>query len=225
MRIADLNTLDRTAFVAAIGHVYEDTPWVAERAWSSRRFASLDQLCDAMQAAVTNASREEQLALLGALAKCAPPLRNARERNELLRCALHGEIDIIGSDHSPCPPMMKDSHNVFAIWGGIAGVQSTLQVLLHLGFDPARIAATTAKNPARRFRLPRRGAIEVGNFADLTLVDPDANSAPALLHRHGVSPYAGSALQGVIKRTIRRGATIFADGVIVNHSKGQFVHA
>ena len=36
MRIADLNTLDRSAFYGAVGHVYEDTPWVAERAWSSR---------------------------------------------------------------------------------------------------------------------------------------------------------------------------------------------
>jgi OHCU decarboxylase len=66
MKIADLNHMDGAAFVAAIGHVYEDTPWVAERAWSSRPFASLDRLCDSMQAAVANAAREEQLSLLRA---------------------------------------------------------------------------------------------------------------------------------------------------------------
>jgi OHCU decarboxylase len=66
MRIADLNALDYSAFCAAVGHVYEDTPWVAERAWSERPCASLDQLCDAMEAAVLNASREEQIALLRA---------------------------------------------------------------------------------------------------------------------------------------------------------------
>jgi allantoinase len=168
---------------------------------------------------------EEDVLRIGALAKCAPPLRGGAERNELLRRTLGGDIDIIGSDHSPCPPMMKDRENFFDIWGGIAGVQSTLQVLLQLDLDQARIAAMTAKNPARRFRLPRRGAIEAGNFADLILVDPLATGAPALLHRHRVSPYSGRALKGVIKRTIRRGATIFADGAIVKHTKGKFVHA
>ncbi len=168
---------------------------------------------------------EEDLLKIGALAKCAPPLRSVAERDELLRCARHGEIDIIGSDHSPCPPMMKDYDNFFEIWGGIAGVQSTLQVLFHLGFDPARIAATTAKNPARRFGLPHRGVIEVGNFADVTLIDPNASAAPEMLHRHRVSPYADRVLKGVVKRTIRRGVTIFADGAIADQSKGQFVHA
>ena len=66
MKIADLNMLDRSAFCGSIGHVYEDTPWVAERSWSERPFASLDQLCGAMQGAVANAPREEQLALLRA---------------------------------------------------------------------------------------------------------------------------------------------------------------
>jgi OHCU decarboxylase len=66
MKIADLNTFDRTAFCGAIGHVYEDTPWVAERAWDARPFGSLEQLCDAMQSAVAHASSAEQLALLRA---------------------------------------------------------------------------------------------------------------------------------------------------------------
>jgi allantoinase len=168
---------------------------------------------------------EDDLLQIGVLAKCAPPLRAAAERDDLLRRALQGEIDIIGSDHSPCPPMMKDRENFFEVWGGIAGVQSTLQVLFDVGFEPARIAATTAANPARRFKLPRRGSLEVGNFADLVLIDTQESSAPALLHRHRISPYVGRALRGVVQRTIRRGATIFVDGAIVNHSKGQFIHA
>jgi allantoinase len=168
---------------------------------------------------------EEDLLRVGAIAKCAPPLRSAPERSDLLDCAIGGDIDIIGSDHSPCPPEMKDRANFFEIWGGIAGVQSTLQVLMHLGFPAERIAATTAANPARRFKLPNRGALEAGNFADITLVDPHAAAAPPLLHRHGISPYSGRALKGAVRRTVRRGATIYADGVIVNDTKGRFVHA
>jgi allantoinase len=168
---------------------------------------------------------EDDLLQIGAIAKCAPPLRSVAERDDLLKRALHGDIDIIGSDHSPCPPMMKDRKSFFDIGGGIGGGQSTLTVLMHLGFGPRRIAATTAKNPAQRFRLPNRGAIEVGNYADITLVDPQEVTQTALLHRHRVSPYGGRALKGAVRRTIRRGATIFADGAIINDTKGQFVHA
>jgi len=66
MKISDLNELDRNAFLSAIGHVYEDSPWVAERAWLKRPFASLDSLCETMNAEVTNASQQEQLSLLRA---------------------------------------------------------------------------------------------------------------------------------------------------------------
>jgi len=66
MKISDLNGLDQEGFVKAIGHVYEDSPWVARRAWEIRPFASVDNLCDRMNTAVLSAAREEQLALLRA---------------------------------------------------------------------------------------------------------------------------------------------------------------
>ena len=76
---------------------------------------------------------EGDLLRIGAIAKCAPPLRNIEERESLRHAARHGEIDIIGSDHSPCPPEMKDRASFFEIWGGIAGVQSTIPALLDIG--------------------------------------------------------------------------------------------
>lgn len=66
MKIAELSALDREAFLAAIGHVYEDSPWVAERTWLGRPFASLDSLCEVMNTEVTSATYDEQLALLRA---------------------------------------------------------------------------------------------------------------------------------------------------------------
>jgi len=66
MGIGDLNGLERVGFVSALGHVYEESPWVAERAWSRRPFASLDDLCEVMNAVVRDASKEEQLRLLRA---------------------------------------------------------------------------------------------------------------------------------------------------------------
>jgi 2-oxo-4-hydroxy-4-carboxy-5-ureidoimidazoline decarboxylase len=77
--LAGMNALDRKTFVALLGHVFEHSPWVADRAWSGRPFASIEDLHARMVAAVDDATREEQLALirahpelLGRLAQAAP---------------------------------------------------------------------------------------------------------------------------------------------------------
>jgi 2-oxo-4-hydroxy-4-carboxy-5-ureidoimidazoline decarboxylase len=66
MTVAELNTLDRDHFVAAIGWVFEHSPWVAERAWPGRPFATVEALHRAMIVQVEAASPEEQIALLRA---------------------------------------------------------------------------------------------------------------------------------------------------------------
>ena len=66
MNLAELNAKDRAGFVDAVGWVFEESPWVADRAWAKRPFASLDELHDAMVSIVTGASLDEQLALLRA---------------------------------------------------------------------------------------------------------------------------------------------------------------
>ena len=66
MTLEDLNTSDREGFVAAVGWIFEHSPWAAERAWSHRPFGSLNALHSAMVAEVSAACPEEQLALLRA---------------------------------------------------------------------------------------------------------------------------------------------------------------
>lgn len=147
---------------------------------------------------------------LGAVAKCAPPMRSAEGRPPL------AGIDIVGSDHSPAPLSMKQDADFFKVWGGIAGVQHTLAVLLELA-GPARVAELTAANPARRFGLARKGRLEVGCDADFTLVDLDAPhtvSREQLFQRHGLSPYIGRTFRATVRRTVLRGRTIFQDGRI-----------
>ena len=75
---------------------------------------------------------EDDLERLGTLAKCAPPLRPAEERDALWRELARGRIALVASDHSPCPPAMKEGGFARA-WGGIAGAQSTLALLLRRG--------------------------------------------------------------------------------------------
>lgn len=80
MKLADLNAADRTAFVAALGGIFEHSPWVAEAAFAARPFHDVDQLHAAMVAAVHGAPRERQLALIRAHPELAG---RAMVRNEL----------------------------------------------------------------------------------------------------------------------------------------------
>lgn len=173
---------------------------------------------------------EADLARLGAIAKCAPPLRASDDRDAVWSHLLAGQVDVVASDHSPAEPAMKERPFEDA-WGGIAGVQSTLPVLVDRCLTQAditfeRVAALTAATPARRFALPGKGLIEVGSAADLVLIDPARSftlAAADLHQRHRSSPYLGRTFRGVVRRTIRRGETIALDGVIVARTKGHFV--
>ena len=66
LNLEELNSLNRDGFVEALGWIFEDSPWVAERAWACRPYASLEALHQAMIDVVQQASEAEQLALLRA---------------------------------------------------------------------------------------------------------------------------------------------------------------
>jgi allantoinase len=173
---------------------------------------------------------DEDMERLGAVAKCAPPLRGVEEREALWNELLAGRVDIVASDHSPAEPALKIG-DFLSAWGGIAGVQSTLAVLFDRGHHERalpleRIAALVAETPARRFRIARKGAMAPGHDADLVLIDPAASftlAAEELQQRHKMSPYAGASFRGTVRRTIRRGETIFADGRITARSGGRLI--
>jgi len=169
---------------------------------------------------------EDDLLRMGAILKCTPPLRSAVERDALWSFVTGGQVDIIGSDHSPCPPDMKQKDNFFAIWGGIAGIQSTLAVLVERGLPLPKLAELTATLSAQRFQIAKRGAIKVGCHADLALVDMNATftlQPDSLLQRHRLSPYAGRHFRGSVQQTYRDGELIYAGGAIVSESRGKLV--
>lgn len=144
---------------------------------------------------------EDDLGTLGTRAKCAPPLR-PREEVEALRRRL-SSVDLVASDHSPCPPAMK-AGDFTAAWGGIAGAQATLGLMLER-LPPQTAAALTSANPARRFKLPK-GRLEPGADADLTLVDLRDRRVPVLQDRHKLSPYADRPLPRIVRTWVRGGA-------------------
>jgi allantoinase len=163
---------------------------------------------------------EDDLEALGTRAKCAPPLRSASERDALWERI--GDIAFVASDHSPCPPHMKEG-DFTAAWGGIAGSQTLLPLLLDSGrLSLEQIARLTSTGPARRLRLPK-GGLEPGADADLVLIDIRERDAPELHDRHRLSPFAGRPLRGRVVRTILRGTTVFHDGRIVAEPLGRLL--
>ena len=173
---------------------------------------------------------EEDIERLGAIAKCAPPPRDAVHQEALWAKVMDGSVDAIASDHSPAPPEMKTG-DFWKAWGGIQGVQSTLSVLLERGYfvrelPLEHIVSLLAGAPALRFRIPGKGSLAQGADADLVLVDLSDSQivrAEDLHQRHRLSPYIGAKFRGAVRRTIRRGETIFQNGAITARHAGRFV--
>jgi allantoinase len=153
--------------------------------------------------------------------KCAPPIRSRANRDELWNALAAGEIDLVATDHSPAPPMLKrlSDGNFIAAWGGIASLQLSLLAVwtgaANRGVPIEDLARWLSERPAKLAGLVHKGAITVGRDADFVVCDPDAETpvdAKALQHRHPVTPYDGRRLRGQVRTTILRGTVIFDRG-------------
>lgn len=155
------------------------------------------------------------------LLKCAPPIRTRADRDGLWSGLIDESIDLIGSDHSPCPPDLKSvvRGSFGEAWGGVASLELTLSVVWsgcverRVGLD--RLADWMCRGPAGLAGLARKGKIARGYDADLTIWDPDATRVvdqEALHQRHPVTPYHGRTLHGVVYRTLLRGRPVYDRG-------------
>ncbi len=169
---------------------------------------------------------EDDAERLGAVAKCAPPLRPAAETDALWEALGDGRVSFVVSDHAPATPAERTG-DPFSAWGGIAGCQSTLELLLTEDrLSLTALARAFASAAARRFRLAGKGALEVGADGDVVLVgldDPRVLEVAELRSRHRLSPYLGRTLTARIVATILRGQTIYRDGQLVGDPRGQLV--
>jgi allantoinase len=173
--------------------------------------------------------------------KCAPPIRSAANREALWQGLHEGVIDMITTDHSPCPPERKhrETGRFDQAWGGIASLGLALPVvwtgLRSRGGRLEMLAKWLASEPARLAGLTgltglpgRKGALAAGCDADLVIFEPDAEwtvTEKDLWFRHKLSPYLGARLRGRVLETYLRGECIFwgrgEGGVIDPKAHGQ----
>jgi allantoinase len=163
--------------------------------------------------------------------KCAPPIRSAANREELWTALETGLIDMVTTDHSPCPPAMKrlEEGRWDLAWGGIASLGLALPILwtgmIERGISIERIGRWLTAAPARLAGLTgRKGALAEGCDADIVVFDPNQRwtvTVDDLLFRHKLSPYLGAKLFGRVQETWLRGEQVFAKDQIAGNARGR----
>ncbi|QHN04269.1 allantoinase AllB [Granulicella sp. WH15] len=165
------------------------------------------------------------------LHKCAPPIRSATNREQLWQGLADGTIDLIATDHSPCPPEMKrlDTGRWDMAWGGIASLSVALPIIhteaRRRGFTLDHIARWLSAAPARLAGFETEvGSLLPGREASFTLFDPDTTHTitPEDLHfRHPVSPYVGETVTGKVHATYLRGQPVFTNNSFSSSINGR----
>jgi allantoinase len=163
--------------------------------------------------------------------KCAPPIRRRENREALWQGLRDGVIDLVATDHSPCPPAMKqiERGDFRAAWGGISSVSLALSVVWTearlRGFSLADVVRWMAEGPARLAGCQeRKGLLAPGFDADFVVFDPEAErnvNEAQLYYRHPLSPYLGKRLTGKVMMTFLRGACVFKEGTFPAEPRGR----
>ena len=154
--------------------------------------------------------------------KCCPPIRERANREQLWEALREGTIDMVVSDHSPCPPDMKlrEQGDFMKAWGGISSLQLRLPLMWTeanaRGFTVNQLAEWLCAAPARQVGLtPAKGSISVGGDADIVIWNPEREflvTPEVIHHRHKLTPYAGETLRGAVEKTFLHGQMVYDGG-------------
>jgi dihydroorotase len=175
---------------------------------------------------------EDDFVELGSRMKVYPPIRNQRDQEALLRGIRDGSIASVGSDHAPHTPAEKRG-SLETAPAGIRGVDTLAPLMIDawlagsLGADD--VVRVLAGSTAERFGVAhRKGAIEPGRDADLTIIDPNAEFTVAtdqLYTLHPESVFEGRRLRGRVTSVVRHGVEVVRDGEMIASVPGRFVRA
>ncbi|MFW9836586.1 MAG: allantoinase AllB [Candidatus Thorarchaeota archaeon] len=176
----------------------------------------------------------DEMNRLGTKSKMNPPLRAREDRAALWSALLRGAIDVVVSDHAPCPIEMKEegADDIRNAWSGVDGIQIILRVLLSEGINKARLSyakllRVCSRNPARIFGLyPKKGVLAIGADADFVIIDPNKEekiTADLMESKCGWTLYEGITMKGTPVKTFIRGIEAYNEGnVTLKPGHGMF---
>lgn len=164
---------------------------------------------------------------LGARIKCNPAIKNEADKKALLKAVASNKIDVIGTDHAPHLLSQKEGNALTAV-SGMPGIQYSLELMLSLAkqgvLSVEQVVEKMCHNPARLYRMEKRGFIRKGYKADLVVVRrsiPTNVTASDVLSKCGWSPYEGMTLPVSVAYTFVNGRPVYANGIIDETIKGE----
>ncbi|KAL2475376.1 Allantoinase [Abeliophyllum distichum] len=139
--------------------------------------------------------------------KCAPPIRDAENKEKLWAALMDGDIDMLSSDHSPTVPELKlfNDGDFLRAWGGVSSLQFVLPVTWSYGrkygITLNQLASWWSEKPAKLAGQDLKGAIAVGNQADIVVWEPEVefeldDNHHVYFKHPKISAYMGSKLAG-----------------------------
>jgi allantoinase len=163
--------------------------------------------------------------------KCAPPIREKANNDQLKKALKSGVLDFIATDHSPAPANLKEieSGSFYKAWGGIAGVQFLLPAsweALHSMLSLEEFIPLVTENPAKFIHQHKKGKLAIGFDADVTIWDPESSIRPTesdVFFKHKISPYIGKSMLGEVLETIVSGETVFKNSLIIKSHQGKWL--
>lgn len=168
----------------------------------------------------------DDYAQLGARIKWNPAVKDKRHKPQILQAVLDDIIDVIATDHAPHTLEEKANH-YSKCPGGAPMVQHSLQVMLSFFFDGKmsieKIAQKMSHDVARCFRLQERGYLREGYFADMFLLDLDAQhtiTKENILAKCGWSPLEGRTMRGLVTHTFVNGNMVWENGKVMDGTTG-----
>jgi dihydroorotase len=169
---------------------------------------------------------ERDYAEKGALIKCNPAIKRAEDREALLAAVNDDRIDVIATDHAP-HTLEEKAGTYFNAPAGLPLVQDALPSLFEhvragrLGIET--LVRKTSHAVAECYGIEDRGYIREGYWADLALVDPNADylrEPGQVLYKCGWSPFEGRRFHALVDTTIVNGEIAFENGQVNDAVRG-----